>query len=182
MPRGRHVVFFETFDAMMPIINRERFWRDLAISPQSIQLRALSQAIATLGACAAPELGYAGDAHYTETRTLLETCERQDNVSDLDSMHMLQAFALLGFYELRMVNPARAWLTLGRGIRLGKVLGFMNPPGSTATNSEPRHVEVSLALNSEDAEEIQRTMWQLYILDAFAVMRTQWDPVIEEVR
>jgi len=169
----------------MPIINRERFQAELSQSPGSMQVQALSQAMATLGALAAPELGYAADATYTWARTLLEMCERQESGADLNSINTLQTCVLLGFYELKQPNFARAWLTLGRGIRLGKIFGFMAPRRAGADGSDPEHRRQSQAAlpgpDARDAEERHRTMWQLYILDAFAVMRTRWDPAFEEV-
>lgn len=167
-----HNAYFDVFDSIMPIINRERFEAELVQAPGSLQVQALSQAMATLGALVAPELGYTADTSYAQTRTLLEMCEREENGANLNCINTLHACVLLGFYELKQPNFARAWLTLGRGIRLGKILGFMSPQSQSA----------SPVPDAQDAEERRRTMWQLYILDAFAVMRTEWDPAFEEVR
>jgi hypothetical protein len=163
----------------MPAIHRERFEIELVHSPQSMQVQALSQAIATLGALAAPELGHAINVSYMQTRTLLEMCERQESGDMLHSINTLQACVLLGFYELKQANFTRAWLTLGRGIRLGKILGFMRP--QRLLHSRTRSQTASLVPSVQDTEERRRTMWLLYILDAFAVMRTEWEPAFDEV-
>jgi hypothetical protein len=180
-----HNVYFDVFDAIMPTINRERFQMELLRTPGSMQVQALSQAMATLGAIAAPELGHTTDVSYAQTRTLLEMCERQENGVTLNSINTLQACVLLGFYELRQPNFARAWLTLGRGIRLSKVMGFMGPRTLNLVSPDPRirhsSASVSPMPDAQDAEERRRTVWLLYILDAFAVMRTEWDPNFEEV-
>ncbi|KAK0616595.1 fungal-specific transcription factor domain-containing protein [Immersiella caudata] len=177
-----HAVYFEVFHPILPIVNRARFQEELEAEPQSIQVQALSHAIATLGALVAPEDGYAFDACYHHARNLVESCERQDNGLVLADINTLQAYVLLGFYELRKPNLARAWMTLGRATRLARM---MCPDGLDDPLGDASHRRLFLLPPTDrppspaDVEERRRTFWLLYLLDGSAAVRISISPTFD---
>ena len=165
---------------MLPSINRSRFQAELTQEPKSVHVQALSSAIATLGAHVNPDLAFAVDACYRQTRKLLDMCERQENGAILTNINTLQAYILLGMFEARRPNFALAWITLGRVIRLAQIMCLDKAPLQSATDA---HVGVftplSPALEPAEIEERHRTFWQLYVLDGLASMRTCSAPAFD---
>ena len=165
----------------MPNINPSRFYNELTHSPESLHIQALSNAIATVGALADPELTYAIEACYTQARNFLDACERQDNGEALGSINMLQACVLLCFYELKHPNFPRAWLTLGRAIRMSKIMGLekMDADPTIAAVRQPVFAPATSVLDTTELEERRRTFWQLYVLDGLAGMRENSVPAFD---
>ncbi|KAK3342081.1 fungal-specific transcription factor domain-containing protein [Lasiosphaeria hispida] len=177
-----HAAYFEAFHPAFPIINRTRFQKELDRGgAQSIQVQALSYAMATLGALATREHSYAFETCYNHARNLLDRCERQDNGSVLTNINTLQACALLCLYELKKPNFTRAWMTLGRAIRLAKIMCLDKTDADDP--AETSHRKLFLlpppALDPADMEERRRTFWLLYVLDGCAVMRSNTPSAFE---
>ncbi|KAI2617409.1 fungal-specific transcription factor domain-containing protein [Hypoxylon sp. NC1633] len=173
-----HTSFFDIFYPVMPFINRIRLQAELAQSPDSIQVQALSHAVGALGALANVELTYTLEACYNQARTLLEMCERQEHGANLLDINTLQAYVLLSVYEFSQPNFARAWITLGRAIQLAKIMCLDRNMPASATDSD-LFFPLTSVLDPVLVEERRRTFWQLFILDAFAAMRTKSIPVFD---
>ncbi|KAI1381395.1 fungal-specific transcription factor domain-containing protein [Hypoxylon crocopeplum] len=173
-----HASFFDVFHPVMPFINRMRLQSELAQSPDSIQLQALSHAVGALGALANVELTCALEACYNQARTLLEMCERQENGANLLDINTLQAYVLLSVYEFSQPNFARAWMTLGRAIQLAKIMCLDRNLPIVSSDAE-LFFQLPQILDPALIEERRRTFWQLYILDSFAAMRTKSTPVFD---
>ncbi|KAI0909792.1 fungal-specific transcription factor domain-containing protein [Ustulina deusta] len=163
--------FFDVFHPVMPIISRSRFQRQLAEDPSSIQLQALSYAIGALGALAVPELGIPLDSCYHQARHLLDLCERQEDKAKFADIRMVQACIFLSLYEFRRPNPARAWVTLGRAIRLGQVISLDTSENHTGWSSySGQFSPLSPPSGPEEVQERRRTFWLLYLLDGHTIM------------
>lgn len=176
-------MYFEIFDPVMPIVNQTRFYAALAQQPDSIHVRALSHALGALGALAKPGLAHIAKTSHIEARNLLDMCEREEGDAMFGNINSLQACILLTFYELKQPNFARAWMTLGRAIRLSKIMGLPwmdTEAGVPALYLGPFTPLPSASVPAE-TEERRRTFWQLYILEAFTGMRTNWVSPFEEV-
>ncbi|XXG97586.1 hypothetical protein Hte_003892 [Hypoxylon texense] len=176
-----HASFFDVFYPVLPFINPVRFHAELAQCPDSIPLQALSHAIAALGALASNELSGALEACYNQARTLLELCERQENGAALVDINTLQTYVLLSVYEFRQPNFARAWMTLGRAMRLAKIMGLdkKNPQPAVSLDQDLFITLPPPLLDPAQMEERRRTFWQIYILDTYAAMRTKSPPVFD---
>ncbi|KLU92410.1 hypothetical protein MAPG_11356 [Magnaporthiopsis poae ATCC 64411] len=176
-----HDHFFDIFHPTMPIINRARLEAELAQTPPAPGVEALSHAIAALGACTVAEHGGRGgraEFHYERARSLLDECERDGSGTSLASINTLQTCTLLTLYEFKQPNFARSWLTLGRAIRLGKMMGLDQPEDGHSQ----RNVAASWGLppTTGEAEERRRTFWALYLLDGFSSLRSNCDPAFDK--
>ncbi|KAI1780609.1 fungal-specific transcription factor domain-containing protein [Hypoxylon cercidicola] len=175
-----HASFFEVFYPILPFINPVRFQAELVQCSDSIPLQALSHAIAALGALASGELSGALEACYNQARTLLELCERQENGAALVDINTLQTYVLLAVYEFRQPNFARAWMTLGRAMRLAKIMGLdKKNPQPAASLDQELFITLPPPTDIAQTEERRRTFWQIYILDTYAAMRTKSPPVFD---
>lgn len=95
----------------------------------------------------------------------------------LASINTLQALTLRTLYEFKQPNFARTRMTLGRPIRLAKMMGLGDADGygySRAGTVVEWGVRLQLPPPSdpEDTEERRRTFWVLYIFDAFSNTQT----------
>lgn len=193
------------------MVHRRRFLDELNNTPAFVPTQALSLAMAGLGSLAREppferqkqqQFGtpsstttatIPADSFYTQARGLLDMCEREDNGAGLSSIDTLQACILLGFYELQRPNLARTWMTLGRAIRLSKLMGlertdldfnaFEALGVADPRSGMCRSLRVCLPRSNcpFNAEEKRRTFWQMYVLDAFASMKTKFAPAVDEV-
>lgn len=202
-----HDTYFDVLDPVFPMVHRRRFAEELNQTPGFVPAQALSLAMAGLGSLAreppfeeqhfdspssTTTIPIPADSFYTQARGLLDMCEREDNGAGLRSIDTLQACVLLGFYELQRPNLARTWMTLGRAIRLAKLMGLEQTDldfnaFEALGEADPRSgmcrsLRVCLPRSNcpFNAEEKRRTFWQMYVLDAFASMKTKFAPAVDE--
>lgn len=156
---------------MTPIIDRARFEAQLAQEPTSNPIQALSHAIGALGSLALEDLQFPVNACYDQARHLLDLCDRQEDPAQFADLRVIQACIFLALYELKRPNSTRAWITLGRAIRLSQVTCLE----AVATQRTPEAgdlVPLPPPSSPEELEEWRRTFWLLYLLDGHSVLRT----------
>ncbi|KAF7524692.1 hypothetical protein G7054_g11329 [Neopestalotiopsis clavispora] len=170
--QGFYDRFFDVFHPIMPMINRTRFQAEISESPPSVEVQVLSHAIAVLGTFSVPELRPYTDYYYEQARSLLELCERQEGGTSLTNINTLQACVLLNLYEFKRPNFARAWMTLGRAIRIAKIMGIDKANITPVADQWGFRGSTSGPETPPSSEEKRRTFWVLYIFDSFASVRT----------
>lgn len=161
------------------MVNRARFQAEAAASSPPSNIQALSYAVAALGALTSTEYVSTRDKCYNQARELLDLCERQDSDGMLVSINTLQTCVLLALYEFKSPNFARLWMTLGRAIRLCKIMGLdmldADRSGSSAgLFKQPPSSPFQLQPSSGPAvlEERRRAFWIVYIFDVSACIRS----------
>lgn len=161
------------------MVNRARFQAEAAAFSPPFNIQALSHAVAALSALTSTEYVSARDRCYNQARELLDLCERQDSGGMLVSINTLQTCVLLALYEFKSPNFARLWMTLGRAIRLCKMMGLdmldADYSGTSAgLSKQPPQLPFQLPPSSSPAvlEERRRTLWILYIFDVSATIRS----------
>jgi hypothetical protein len=168
----RHARFFEIVDPIVGcMVNQSRFLAEIAEPSPPINVQALSYAIAALGALTSAEYSSARDECYNQARELLDLCERQDSGRMLVSINTLQTCVLLALYEFKSPNFVRLWITLGRAIRLCRMMGLDTLDAGTS-NTLPGPFELPPATSPAEMEERRRTFWILYIFDVSAATRS----------
>ncbi|KAI0433932.1 fungal-specific transcription factor domain-containing protein [Xylaria sp. FL1042] len=155
-----HENFFNTLSVKLPMVNP----------------------IAALGALSTRDYSYTAEMCYNLSRNLLEKCERHDDSSNVINLSFWQSCVLLCLYEFRRPNSVRVWMTLGRAIRLTKILGL---DGSEHDNNHAQAAGSSILLPLPPAssrvalEERRRTFWQVYLLDGYTAMRINSIPSLD---
>ena len=176
----RHNIFFDIVDPILGrMVDRARFQAEAAVFSPPINIQALSHTMAALGALSSNEYASVREMHYNQARELLDLCERQDSGGMLVSINTLQTCVLLALYEFKSPNFARLWMTLGRAIRLSKMMGLdmldAEPSGVSARlPKQPAQLPFQLPAASSpvELEERRRTFWILYIFDVSAATRS----------
>ena len=168
------------------MVKRERFSSALAAFPAKPQVSALSYGVAMLGASLSHEYAHLEERCYHYARKYLEITERQEDGANFLTLDALQACVLTTWYEFKGPGFARAWMSLGRAIRLAKVLGLhqmdRHDPARVGSGSPVSGFQLPLPVTEGPAEleERRRTFWVLFIFEAYASVRTGSPMTIQE--
>lgn len=169
----RHQTYFDWMDYILPMIRRDRFYAALESSPLDPQVNSLSNAIAMLGASFSSDYAHLEEECYHRSRKYLEITERHENEANILSIDALQACVLITWYEFKGKGFARAWMSLGRAIRLAKMLGLHQMDRGDAVMLEAGfQLPFPTTEGQAELEERRRTFWALFIYDAYASART----------
>ncbi|KAH8704711.1 fungal-specific transcription factor domain-containing protein [Talaromyces proteolyticus] len=176
-----HQTYFNHIHAVIPMIDRHRFSLELDMSHPSPQLMSLSYAIALLGATVSSEHADFERTYYSHSRNYVETAERDDDDAQFNNLNLLQTYILLTYYEFRRKSFARAWMSLGKAIRLSDMLGLHRMDQGEQTGVESsRVVSFQGKISLTEARERRRTFWVLFAFDAYASIRTGSPLTIQE--
>ena len=160
-------------DYILPMVRRDRFFAALESSPLDPQVNSLSNAIAMLGASFSSDYAHLEEECYHRSRKYLEITERHENEANFLSIDALQACVLITWYEFKGKGFARAWMSLGRAIRLAKMLGLHQMDrGDAVTLESGFQLPFPATEGQAELEERRRTFWALFIYDAYASART----------
>ena len=162
----------------MPMINRDRFSLALNVSTTRPQLSALKYGVAMVGASVSEQYSDLEEKCYHLTRKYIEIAERQEDAANFVNLDALQACVLTIWYEFKGPGFARAWMNLGRAVRLAKMLGLHHMdrqnPVRVGSGLPVSGFQIPLPATEGPAEmeERRRTFWLLFIFEAYAWIRT----------
>ncbi|KAK1141699.1 hypothetical protein N8T08_008797 [Aspergillus melleus] len=149
----------------------ERFFSEIARDPNHTPTKCLSYAVALLGSMVTVVQDEAVQHQcYRHARQYAELCERNEQHADLN---LFQSLVFILRYELDVQQLTRAWMTLGRAIRLAQVLDLnrLDRPASIGRNEWGFHVALPTTKEQGTLEEWRRAFWALYILETYTSMR-----------
>ncbi|KAK8012287.1 hypothetical protein PG991_009662 [Apiospora marii] len=175
-----HHVYFQVFYPIMPILCRDRFFAHVQQDQNSPQVKALSYAVALIGAMVSPEHHRFEVACEEAVRTHVDLCERDDDMSAMVSLDLFQALLFLLRYELTHRKIARAWITVSRAVQLANMLG-LHLDSSQASGSE-LHQVLPPTTDPLVIEERRRALWTLYICETYASSRARQRPLLREAQ
>ncbi|KAL5040892.1 fungal-specific transcription factor domain-containing protein [Aspergillus fruticulosus] len=163
--------YFEIFYPTLPILNQQRFFSEIAHDPNHPPTQCLSYAVALMGSMVAVVQDHGIQNQCCRlARQYAELCERNEHHADLN---LFQSLVFILRYELDGQQLTRAWMTLGRAIRLAQVLDLnhLDRPASICRSSWGFHVALPTTQEQGDLEERRRAFWALYILETYTSMR-----------
>ncbi|KAI0468800.1 fungal-specific transcription factor domain-containing protein [Xylaria cf. heliscus] len=180
-----HHVFFERFLPVVPILAKDRLIRALEDSPENIAVRSVSYTMALLAASLSQSHQQVEKAYYMKARYFIDLCEAEEDTDAFKSIYFLQALILLTRFELNKKNCARAWMTLGRTIRLAKMMRLdqMDEPPDPALsldNPDLPYVHMHATTDIVELEERRRCFWALYILEGFCCVTSGRPGMLED--
>ena len=159
--------------SIIPMIDRQRFNAALRAPQVKYALHGLSHAVAMVGAALSDGNCDLVCVCYGHARRFLEEAEREEPGPTFLDIHALQALVLITWYEFKQRHFARAWMSLGRAVRLGKLLGLHRMDQQDAPHAQCGfQIPLPDAESLVDMEERRRTFWVTFILDAYASVRT----------
>ncbi|KAL2672457.1 hypothetical protein Neosp_013168 [[Neocosmospora] mangrovei] len=169
-----HRLFFEFVYHSLPILYQDRFFEEMAMQPHPRPLLALGYAVALVSAAISPPHQHLQKSYYALTRKLLEECEMEGDGAEFANLNIFQALLFLLRYDIMSSQITRAWMTLGRAIRLASVLNLQNMDtrdrvGGTVPGL---HVELPPTEDLVLLEERRRSFWCLFILETYVKTRS----------
>lgn len=161
-----HDNYFTTIYHALPWLDQERFVAELALTPDSLPLLSLSYGIALIGCTISPQYDHLQQPCYHMARKYAEECERDEEDGNLASLNLFQALLFIIRYEIRGRRPLRAWVTIGRAIRLSRILGLHQMDCEATLTSELSELRSHLAPTDDELllEERRRSFWALYMV------------------
>lgn len=180
-----HAIFFARIHPVMPIINEGQFRKDLQDSPHAVAVQSVSCTAALLATTVPEAQASLKQSCYVLARYYVDQCEAEEGFHPSWCMHFLRALLFLTRFEINNRSCARAWLTLGRAIRLAKIMRL----DQIDCANEPLFPNVSLpeivspaAQTAVELEERRRCLWALYILEGLASIYTGTPGLLDESR
>ncbi|KAI8630514.1 fungal-specific transcription factor domain-containing protein [Xylariaceae sp. FL1651] len=171
-----HAKFFELLFPTMPILIESQFFSLIRENLDAPQFQALSYAVALVGAMVSPEHQNLEIPCLNMARKYVEICEQDDET--MMSLELFQALLCIVRYELTHKKIMRAWITVGRTVRLATILGLhlSNPEaeGSEVHRGLPPTTDPLLL------EQRRRSFWALYICETYASSRARLPPLLQE--
>ncbi|KAL8651133.1 MAG: hypothetical protein Q9226_004839 [Calogaya cf. arnoldii] len=106
---------------------------------------------------------------YRSARHHLEKLETEDDSGTFMSIDALQAIILLALYEFKQMYFARAWLTIGKAMRLAQMFGLHKMDGNSLI-SQDSGFQPGLHPTTDwtQLEERRRTFWVAFNVDWYA--------------
>ena len=169
-----HDLYFDISYPTLPILSRRRFMIEREKNSISRSSSSLIYSVAMIGAGTLSQYRPLQQVCYHLARKYLEMCELDDDSSDLASINVFQAFVFIIRYEITNNRLERAWMTLGRAIRLAKLLNLHRMDQVETACVDGSKLGLSLPPTDDPAllEERRRSFWGLYILESYACTRT----------
>ncbi|KAH7253399.1 fungal-specific transcription factor domain-containing protein [Fusarium solani] len=169
-----HHLFFEFVYHSLPILYQDRFLEEIAMQPHPRPLLALGYAVALVSAAISSPHQHLQKAYYAMTRKLLEECEMEGDGAEFANLNIFQALLFLLRYEIMASQITRAWMTLGRAIRLASVLNLQKMDARDLAGGivPGLHVELPQTEDSVLLEERRRSFWCLFILETYVKTRS----------
>ena len=142
----------------------------------------LSYAILLHGSFFVPNGGSIEKLCYDKARGQLAQTEADGGAALHMSIETLQASILIAMYEFKRMFFARAWINLGRAVRMALMMGLhrMDQTDSRENGVRSRRSSKSEDRDWIDTEEKRRTFWSAFTLDRFSNIGTDWPMMIDE--
>ena len=124
---------------------------------------------------------------YQNTRSLLEQAEMKGGGARFLTIEALQACLLIAVYEIKHMYTSRAWISVGRAVRLAQMMKLhlldrdqhlANSARLCGTDSLPSQ-NISAA-DWLEKEEKRRVFWAAYILDRFINNGQDWPMMLDD--
>jgi hypothetical protein len=158
----------------MPILSETRFLAELSANPPPKSISALKYSVGLLSAAMSSQYHHLRQDLYNMVRRQIEDCEMDPDTTVFSSLNTFQALLFLVRYEIISSHITRAWMTLGRAIRLSSVLRLHRMDGSQGVDDIVPGLHVSLPIADDQCllEERRRSFWLLFVWETYIKTRS----------
>jgi hypothetical protein len=170
-----HQVFFDSYFTVIPILAKDRFYRELRLYPDSVAVKSVAYSVALLAITISDSHKHLEGACYTKTRRYIDDCDIEEVAGPSSSINLLQSLLFLTRYEVSKQKCARSYLTLARASHLVKMMRLdqMDKGGSSPaiTNTAP-YISLPETHDGIKLEERRRCFWAWYLLEGYSGVHT----------
>lgn len=158
----------------MPIISEIRFLSELSTDHPSKSITALKYSVALLSTAMSIRYQHLSQELYALVRRQIEDCEMDPDITSFSNLNIFQALLFLVRYELMSSNITRAWMTLGRAIRLSSVLRLHRMDNSEGHDDAVPGLHICLQATDDQCllEERRRSFWLLFVWETYIKTRS----------
>ncbi|KAA6406978.1 MAG: Fungal specific transcription factor [Lasallia pustulata] len=170
-----HQIYFEKLHAAVPVMHKYRYLAAMNLSPSMRPPVCLRYAMWCLAAGATDRYSDLHTHFYQRARKYVEIDEMRGHGEGCLSVAHTQAWALISFYEYKMMYFPRAWMSTGRSVRMAQMMGLHRMDGG---QSDCKQV-LPPPRDWIEREERRRTFWTVYCGDRYASICTGWPMTID---
>lgn len=165
----------------MPILCKERFYNKITHNQGTPDVLALSHAVALIGTMASPSFRRFQIPCLSMVRSCIELCERDEEMPMMLSLELFQTLLFLSRFELTHRTILRAWITIGRAVRLATILGLHCADlDSSSSQASGVHRRLPPTMDPICLEERRRSVWTLYVSETYASSRAGLPPLLQD--
>ncbi|KAL8672559.1 MAG: hypothetical protein Q9168_002995 [Polycauliona sp. 1 TL-2023] len=168
--------YFRQIHPSLPILHQYRFRASMGLAPNMRPPICLRYAMWALAAKLSDRYFNHQDLFYRRARKYAEADEMKGLGETTVSVPHCQAWVLICTYEFQMMYFPRAWLSVGRAVRLAMMMGLNRVDG---VGLDVKQV-LPPPRDWTEAEERRRTFWMAYCVDRYASMGTGWPVAVDE--
>ncbi|KAK7224676.1 hypothetical protein V2G26_012679 [Clonostachys chloroleuca] len=117
-----HQIFFDSYSTVIPILAKDRFYRELRLYPDSVAVKSVAYSVALLAITISDSHKHLEGTCYTKTRRYIDDCDIEEVAGPSSSINLLQSLLFLTRYEVSKQKCARSYLTLARASHLVKMM------------------------------------------------------------
>ncbi|KAJ9614980.1 hypothetical protein H2200_001054 [Cladophialophora chaetospira] len=173
-----HQVFFEKIYPGVPIIHRGKYLAGMSL-PATSRLRppvCLSYAIWCLAASVSEDYSAVTEHFYHRARKYMDIDEIASRGQGVVTLAHAQTTAYLAAFETRMTYFPRAWLSIGKAVRLCHMMNLHRLDGVGLDVKEM----LPTAVTWVELEERRRVFWAVFIQDRYQSVGSGWPTIIDE--
>jgi hypothetical protein len=169
-------IYFLHIHPHAPMIHQYRFLAAMSLSPHARPPIALRYAMWLLAASVTIKYNNLADHFYSRARKYANAVEMLSHGEKVQNVAHIQAEILIAIYEFKSMHFPRAWLRVGRVVRLSQMITLHR------MDTEMFRVEKCLppAKDFIEQEERRRTFWLTFCLDRYATTGSGWPMIIDE--
>ncbi|KAF2401556.1 hypothetical protein EJ06DRAFT_475959 [Trichodelitschia bisporula] len=169
-------VYFQKIHPAIPMIHRGRFLASMSLAPHMRPPISLRYAVWCHAASLTDRYESLTDTFYQRARKYLHNDEMKRHGESLLNVGYCQAWLLVSMHEFRNMYFPRAWMSVGRSVRLAQMLGLQRLDGVGLDVKQC----LQPAKDWIEAEERRRTFWIAFCQDRYASVGTGWPMTIDE--
>jgi hypothetical protein len=160
----------------MPVIHKPRFLAAMNLAPRLRPPTCLRYIMWTLAASVSDKYDALQGHFYERARRYAQADEMRGHGEFTITLAHCQAWTLLSTYEFKQMYFPRAWLSVGRAVRLAQMMQLhrLDGVGLDVKQCLPPPKDWT------EREERRRTFWMAFCADRYASIGTGWPMSIDE--
>ncbi|KAI1612322.1 fungal-specific transcription factor domain-containing protein [Exophiala viscosa] len=174
-----HDIFFAKIYPRTPFIHKGRYLAAMSLPPTS-RLRppvCLSYSLWTLAASVSENYSAVTEQFYLRARKYMDADEIEGRGQGVVTLAHAQATAYLATYEMNKLYFPRAWLNVGRAVRLCHMMNLHRLDDRSELDVKET---LSSPMNWLELEERRRVFWAVFVQDRYQSISSGWPMIIDE--
>jgi hypothetical protein len=169
-------IYFTKVHPSIPVVHKPRFLAAMNLGPHMRPPVSLRYIIWTLAASVTDKYDGLQEHFYQRARKYAQLDEMRGHGESTITLAHCQTWILMSSYEFKQMYFPRAWLSVGRAVRLAQMMQLhrLDGVGLDVKQCLPPPKDWT------EREERRRTFWMAFCVDRYASIGTGWPMLIDE--